>query len=58
MIGYNAAERALEVHFQKGGVYRYHGVPQELYDGIKNADSPGRFHHAHIKGQYRHERIG
>lgn len=56
-VEYDPGNRTMDVHFAKGGVYRYHGVPSEVHQGLKNSDSAGNFHHRNIKGQYRHERV-
>lgn len=34
------------------GTYMYHNVPEELFEGLKNADSKGRFMNENIKGRY------
>jgi hypothetical protein len=47
----------LIVTFRKGGTYRYQGAAHH-YDDLVQADSPGRYLQANIKGRYEHERAG
>ena len=42
----------LEVVFVKGGTYSYSGVPEHVFEAMKQAPSVGRFFLAEIKGQY------
>ena len=51
-IGYNAAKQELEVEFQSGNVYRYFGVPEEVYEDLLRAPSKGRYFGSFIRGQY------
>lgn len=48
-IGYDKERNILEVAFNNRSVYRYYDVPEYLYEGLMNADSHGKFLHAHIK---------
>ena len=52
LIGYDHATSILEVVFRAGGVYRYHGVPENIYQGLMTAPSHGTFFQKHIKVQY------
>ena len=36
-------DNVLEVEFQKGGVYRYHGVTPAEFEALKAAKSPGSY---------------
>ncbi len=56
-ISYDAAEKILTLEFNSGGSYAYSEVPKEIFDGILNAESAGKYYHAHIKGKYSHEKI-
>ncbi len=42
----------LAIQFKGGGIYSYSGVPQDVVDRLKEADSPGKFLNAEIKGKY------
>lgn len=51
-VGYDADEQVLEVEFRSGGVYQYHGVPENVFQQLLYASSKGRFFHQNIKGRY------
>ena len=51
-VGYDPASETLEVEFQSGNVYRYSGVPEEIYEDFLQARSKGRFFGTFIRGQY------
>lgn len=40
------------VTFINGGTYAYYNVPREIYDGLVNAQSPGKYFHEKINGIY------
>lgn len=48
-LGYDKFRKKLEVEFKNGGVYRYKGVPKEVFNQINNADSKGKFLNKEIK---------
>lgn len=52
LIGYDASTSTLEVVFRAGGVYRYQGVPESVYQGLMAAPSHGIFFQKNIKTQY------
>ncbi len=56
-IGYDAAERLLEVEFRGGRVYRYRGVEPDMHAQFMKADSYGQFLFAYINGHYRYEKV-
>ena len=39
-VGYE--NNTLEIEFNRGGIYQYHGVPQERYYSLISAGSCGR----------------
>lgn len=47
----------LEIEFTDGGLYRYLGVPESVFQGLLAAPSAGRFFHKWIKGRYRFQRL-
>ena len=53
---YEVWDATLTVEFHSGAVYVYHDVPPEIYDALCLADSPGHYHHVHIKHQFRYRR--
>lgn len=56
-VGYDAANRVLEVEFLRGAVYRYYNVPPSVYEDFINAPSLGRYYNWYIKGRYRSQRV-
>lgn len=56
-IGYDPETRQMEIEFIRGGLYRYFNVPEEVYQGLKDAGSPGQFFDSDIKGSYSYERV-
>lgn len=51
-IGYEAETLTLEVEFNNGSIYQYHGVPQDVYDSLMQSGSKGTFLNTNIKGSY------
>lgn len=51
-IGYEPETSTLEVEFNTGSVYQYHGVPQEIFDALMQAGSHGIYFNANIKNSY------
>jgi len=42
-VGYDPRSSTLEVEFNSGAVYDYHGVPPRVYESLLQAPSKGRF---------------
>jgi len=58
-VGYDSARRILEIEFNWGGVYRYYDVAEDVYQGLMNADSSGKFYNSHIKrAGFKYEKVG
>jgi hypothetical protein len=55
--GYDATTATLEVEFTNGNVYQYFDVPEPVYQEFRQAQSPGQFLNANIKGSYRYARV-
>ena len=51
-VGYDPAREMLELEFSSGNVYRYFGVPEEIYEDFLQARSKGQFFGTFIRGQY------
>ena len=56
-VGYDDSSMTLRVQF-KSGVYDYHSVPKNIFNGLLSAPSKGKYHHAYIKNSFRFTRIG
>jgi hypothetical protein len=44
-VGYDEKTQELEAVFVSGNVYRYEGVPKEVYEQLLASDSKGSFMH-------------
>ena len=53
---YDKASQVLTVEFKSGSRYNYYDVPENIFDGLKSADSKGKYLHAEVKGYYRYAR--
>ena len=51
-IGYEPETATLEVEFNNGSVYQYHGVSKEIFDSFMQAGSKGSYFNANIKNNY------
>lgn len=55
-VGYDHTTGTLAIQFKgKGGAgstYEYANVPQDVYEGLRTADSCGKFFGEHIKGEF------
>ena len=56
-IGFAREARVLEIEFRSGAIYRYLGVPQTIFDGLKKAESKGRYFAQSIRGKYEFQRV-
>jgi hypothetical protein len=56
-VGYQADGKTLEIEFQSGMVYRYGDVPLEVYEGLLQADSKGRYFNGEIRDCYECARV-
>lgn len=56
--GYDPATRTLKVQFKNGKVYELNGVPQEIYNNYRNAESQGSFYQQQLKGRYDTQYVG
>jgi len=55
-FGYNEVSQTLTVEFNSGSRYNYYDVPQHVFEGMKSADSKGKYLNTQIKGVYRYAR--
>ena len=56
-IKYDANKNILRVIYVSGSVYDYKGVPEKVYQEMKEAFSKGEFLNKHIKPTYEFEKI-
>lgn len=50
-------DRDLHIKFKSGHHYVYSGVAESDYHKFLAADSPGTYHHQHIKGKFEHRKV-
>ncbi|MDC4249603.1 KTSC domain-containing protein [Clostridium perfringens] len=55
-VGYDSSTTTLRIAFHSG-VYDYYNVPQNIFEGLLNASSKGKYHHAFIKNSYRYSKV-
>jgi hypothetical protein len=56
-VGHDEESLVLEVEFHSGGVYRYFGVPRDLYLNLMAAESKGRFFNEWIRERHYYQRV-
>lgn len=49
---YDDATQCLQVEFRDGTICKYSGVPSQVYAGLLQAESKGRFLNAAIRGRF------
>ena len=55
-IGYDGDARELHVQL-KGRHYVYADVPRDVFDGFGQADSAGKYFHAHVRPVYEYREL-
>jgi KTSC domain len=50
---YHAQFAVLELTFHSGAVYRYFGVPPQIYNQLLRAQSKGRYFNSHIRNRFK-----
>lgn len=55
-FAYDEANRVLKIEFNNGSLYDYFDVPENAYEGMRNAPSKGQYLAQQIKGIYRYAR--
>lgn len=56
-FAYRALDESLDVQFKSGGLYRYSGVPADVVEEMKRAESVGKFLNKSIKGTYEFKKL-
>lgn len=54
---YDESSETLTVEFNNGTKYDYYDVPENIGNGMKDADSFGSYLNKEIKGKYRYARV-
>jgi hypothetical protein len=47
----------LEVEFRSGAIYRYRGVPEQVYQDLLSAESKGKYFNQHIRNRFTYAKI-
>lgn len=47
----------LTIEFHSGGVYEYFDVPHSTYVDLMQAESHGKYFHAHIRNRFRYRKL-
>lgn len=56
-IGHDAVTNMLEVEFNSGTVWQYHGVGTEHLDAMLEHESPGSYFHENIKNAFSGKKV-
>lgn len=54
---YDTKEQTMRVTFVSGGRYDYFEVPEEIFDGLSEAPSAGKYLHLCVKSVYRFAKV-
>lgn len=57
-IGYETNTSTLEIEFNSGAVWHYYDFSESMWYEFANAESHGKYFHAHIKNQFNEARVG
>lgn len=57
-VGYNPGREVMGVTFLSGSEYNYFGVPEDIYEAVRDAPSVGKALNALVKRTFSYERIG
>lgn len=49
---YDPFMKVMTLHFRKGGIYEYIEVNRNVFDGLVEAESAGRYFHSNVKGKF------
>jgi hypothetical protein len=56
-VGYDGANRTLEIELADAHLYQYFQVPEPVYKGLLDAPSAGSYFHRFIKDKFSFKRI-
>ncbi|MBL8296554.1 MAG: KTSC domain-containing protein [Bryobacterales bacterium] len=56
-VAYDAERQALQIEFRDNTVYRYFGVPADVYQCLLLAPSKGSYFNRAIRNRYAHVRV-
>ena len=56
-VGYDAAEKILEIDFRDGVIYHFLDVPPSVHKALLRARSKGKYYNKHIIRHYQYRRV-
>ena len=56
-VGYDEKTQTLEIEFQSGAIYLHYDVPLEIYNGLMNAESKGRYFGQNIRDNFQSDKV-
>lgn len=56
-VGFDEGSSTLQVEFKNGSMYQYFDVPENIFIGLRDSDSVGRYLSENIKGTYRYSKV-
>ena len=54
---YNKDTKVLTIEFKNGTAYEYSNVSPKVFEGLKTAESQGRYFHKNIRGVFLHKKL-
>ena len=54
---YQEQSASLELEFRSGAIYRYIGVPAQVYQELLHSESKGRYFNQHIRNRFPYTQI-
>jgi hypothetical protein len=54
---YEGQDAFLELEFRNGAIYRYLGVPEQVYQELLSAESKGQYFNQHIRNRFPYAKI-
>ncbi len=54
---YDDETKDMHITFATGGKHRFKDVSKDVYDGLANAESPGRHFHLNIRRKFESEKV-
>ncbi len=52
-VGYDTKTRKLRIEFKNKAIFDYFDVAPELFNDLMDADSVGKFFHAHVRNKFK-----
>jgi hypothetical protein len=57
-VSYQVVGAFLDLEFRDGALYRYFGVPSEIYEGLLASASKGSYFNRQIRGAFQYALLG